>query len=93
MQPSSLQQVEANWEDEENNRHVAVAVEFTRQDKAVEIQSLTPKQVTFLCPESNSPLRSVGVWTDKGRELLAKQLHAAGYLPQLEEEIEASLAV
>ena len=88
-----MQKIETNWEDEENNRHVSVAVEFTRNDHAVEIKSLTPKQVTFLCPESNSPLRSVGVWTEKGRELLAKQLHAAGYLPQLEEEIEASLAV
>jgi len=93
MQKPSLQKIEANWEDEENNRQVAVAVEFTRKENAIEIQSLTPKQVTFLCPESNSPLRSVGVWTDKGRELLAKQLHAAGYLPQLEKEIEASLAV
>lgn len=88
-----MQQIETNWEDEENNRHVAVAVEFTRTDNTVEIHSLTPQQVTFLCPESNNPLRSIGVWTDKGRELLAKQLHAAGFLPQLEEEIEASLAV
>jgi len=93
MQKSFVQKVEANWEDEENNRQVAVAVEFTRKEDAIEIQSLTPKQVTFLCPESNNPLRSIGVWTDKGRELLAKQLHAAGYLPQLEEKIEASLAV
>ena len=89
----AAQKIEANWEDEENNRHVAVDVEFTRKENSVEIKSLTPKQVTFLCPESSHPLRSVGVWTDKGRELLAKQLHAAGYLPQLEEEIEASLAV
>ncbi len=88
-----MQKIEANWEDEENNRHVSVAVVYTRKDDTVEIQSLTPQQVTFLCPESNNPLRSIGVWTDKGRELLAKQLHAAGYLPQLEEEIEASLAV
>ncbi len=88
-----MQKMEANWEDEENNRQVAVAVEFTRKENAIEIQSLTPKQVTFLCPESNNPLRSVGVWTEKGRALLTKQLHAAGYLPQLEEEIEASLAV
>ena len=88
-----MQKIEANWEDEENNRHVAVAVEFTRRENTVEIHSLTPKQVTFLCPESNNALRSVGVWTDKGRELLAKQLHAAGYLRQLEEEIETSLAV
>ena len=84
---------QANWEDEENNRKVAVAVEYTRNSDSLEIQSLTPKQVTFLCPESNNPLRSVGVWTDKGRELLAKQLHAAGYLPQLEKELETSLAV
>lgn len=88
-----MQKIETNWEDEENNRQVSVAVEYTRDDNKVEIKSLTPKQVTFLCPESNSPLRSVGVWTEKGRELLAKQLHAAGYLPQLEEEIETSLAV
>jgi len=93
MQPSSLQKMETNWEDQENNRHVSVAVEFTHKDNTVEIHSLTPQQVTFLCPESNTPLRSIGVWTDKGRALLAKQLHAAGYLPQLEEEIEASLAV
>lgn len=93
MQPKSLQRVEANWEDEENNRKVSVAVEYTHDNDGLEIKSLTPKQVTFLCPESNNPLRSIGVWTDKGRELLAKQLHAAGYLPQLEEEIEASLAV
>ena len=88
-----MQKIEANWEDGENNRQVAVAVEFTRKEDTVEIQSLIPKQVTFLCPESNNPLRSVGVWTEKGRELLAKHLHAAGFLPQLEEEIEASLAV
>jgi len=88
-----MQKIETRWADETNNRHVSVDVEFTRTNNAVEITSVTPKQVTFLCPESNSPLRSVAVWTDKGRELLAKQLHAAGYLPQLEEEIEASLAV
>lgn len=88
-----MQKHETMWEDEENNRHVSVEVKFTCENDSVEIQSLTPKQVTFLCPESNNPLRSVGVWTEKGRELLAKQLHAAGCLPQLEEEIEASLAV
>lgn len=88
-----MQKIKANWEDEENNRHVSVDVVYTRKEDTVEIQSLTPKQVTFLCPESNNPLRSVGVWTEKGRELLAKQLHAAGYMPQLEKEIEGSLAV
>ena len=88
-----MQIMETSWEDEENHRQVSLAVEYTRSDDAVEIQSLTPTQVTFLCPESSSPLRSINVWTNKGRELLAKQLHAAGYLKKLEEEIEASLAV
>ena len=88
-----MQRIETKWEDEENNRHVSLAVEYIRNDSKVEIRSLTPQTVTFLCPESNDPLRSIGVWTDKGRELLAKQLHAAGVLPQLEEEIETSLAV
>ena len=85
--------IETHWADATKNRQVSLAVKFTRTENAVQITSVTPKQVTFLCPESNSPLRTVGVWTDKGRELLAKQLHAAGALPQLEKEIEASLAV
>jgi len=85
--------MEANWEDEENNRQVAFSVAYTRQDDAVEIQALTPKQVTFLCPETNHPLRTIGVWTDKGRELLADQLRDSGHLAKLETEILASLAV
>jgi len=88
-----MQKHETKWEDAANNRHVAIEVQYTHDNDAIAIQSLTAKQVTFLCPESNNPLHSVGVWTDKGRELLAKQLHAAGYLPQLEQEIETSLAV
>ncbi len=84
---------EANWEDEENNRQVAFAVKYTRSENAIEIQSLTPKQVTFLCPQSNSPLRSIGVWTEKGRQLLAEQLHSSGRVAEIEKEIDAHLAV
>ncbi len=85
--------IETHWEDEENNRQVAFAVEFVRRNDAVEIQSLTPKQVTFLCPQSNAPLRSIGVWTEKGRELLANQFRASEQIAQLEKEIDAHLAV
>ena len=85
--------IEANWEDEENNRHVAFSVEVAHKADSVEIQAITPKQVTFLCPESNTPLRSIGVWTDSGRELLANQLRESGHLSKLEDQVYATLAV
>ena len=88
-----MQTIEANWEDEENNRQVAFSVAYSQRDDAVEIKSLTPKQITFLCPESNNPVRTIGVWTDKGRELLTRQLHDGGHLPKIEKQIDASLAV
>ena len=85
--------IETHWEDEENNRQVAFAVQYKRTPDAVEIHSLTPKQVTFLCPQSNAPLRSIGVWTEKGRELLANQFRASGQVARVEQEIDATLAV
>ncbi|MCG8449146.1 MAG: hypothetical protein MI725_06145 [Pirellulales bacterium] len=88
-----MQKIETSWEDEENNRQVALAVEYTRKNDAIEIAKLTPKQVTFLCPRSKSPLRSVGVWTDKGRDLLVNQLRESGKLAAIEQEIDGSLAV
>jgi len=88
-----MQTIQTNWEDEENNRHVAFAVQYTRKDNAVEICSVTPQQVTFMCPESNAPLRSIGVWTEKGRQLLANQLTNSGHLVKIEKEIDATLAV
>jgi len=88
-----MQTIESHWDDAENNRRVAFAAKFTRNAGAVEIQSLTPKQVTFLCPESKSELRTIGVWTEKGRELLAHQLRTSGHLTELERKIETTLAV
>jgi hypothetical protein len=88
-----MQTVNANWEDAENNRHVAFSVAFSRQENAIQIHSVTPQQVTFLCPETRNPVRTIGVWTDKGRALLKDQIHESGRLSQLENELEASLAV
>ena len=88
-----MQTIESHWEDEENNRRVAFSVGYTRQAGAVEIKALTPKQVTFICPKSKSELRTIGVWTDKGRELLTHQLRTSGHLTALERQIEIGLAV
>lgn len=88
-----MKTMESHWEDEENNRRVAYSVGFTRDSSGVEIKALTPKQVTFLCPASKSELRTIGVWTEKGRELLAHQLRTSGHLTELERQIETTLAV
>ncbi|HMP06820.1 MAG TPA: hypothetical protein PJ982_10755 [Lacipirellulaceae bacterium] len=85
--------IETQWEDAENHRRIDYAVHYARQGDGVEIKAVTPKQVTFLCPDSKSPLRTVGVWTQKGRELLAHQLRTSGHLTELERQIEVSLAV
>lgn len=88
-----MQRIETSWEDEENNRQVAFSVEYTRGAEAIEIGKLTPKTVTFFCPESKSVVRSIGVWTDKGRDLLVSQLRESGQLAVIEQEIDTSLAV
>ena len=59
----------------------------------IQIRSITPSKVTFFCPETKNPVRTIGVWTDKGRELLNGQLHQSGHFAQLEQQIDASLAV
>jgi len=88
-----MQQIETSWEDEENNRQVSFTVQYTREENSIAIEKLTPKQVTFLCPESKSPLRTIGVWTDKGRDLLVNQLNESEHLATIKQEIDASLAV
>lgn len=88
-----MQTIESHWEDAENNRRVAFSAKFTGSKGAVEIQAVTPKQVTFLCPESKSEMRTIGIWTEKGRELLAHQLRTSGHLTELERTIDATLAV
>jgi hypothetical protein len=88
-----MQTIESHWEDEDNNRRVAFSVGYTRQTGAVEIKAVTPKHVTFICPQSKSELRTIGVWTEKGRELLAHQLRTSGHLTELERQIETGLAV
>ena len=80
---------QATWEDEENNRRVELMVNYRLDAKQVEINDVTPTRVTFLCPTSGTPLRSIGVWTPGGRRVLARQIAASGRLATLRKEIAA----
>jgi len=78
---------QATWEDEENNRRVELVVNHRLDATRVDVNDVTPTRVTFLCPTSGSPLRSIGVWTDGGRRVLVRQIAAAGRLATLPQEI------
>jgi hypothetical protein len=84
---------QATWEDEENNRRVELVVNHRLDSTRVEINDVTPTRVTFLCPTSRQPLRSIGVWTNGGRHVLARQVEAAGRLATLASEIAAGQLV
>ncbi|MCI0331776.1 MAG: hypothetical protein L0228_00955 [Planctomycetes bacterium] len=88
-----MKSFQATWEDEENNRHVELVVNHRLDAKRVEISDVTPTRVTFLCPTTKVPLRSIGVWTDGGRRVLARQIEAAGRLATLPQEIAADKLV
>jgi hypothetical protein len=89
----AMKTIESHWHDAENNRRVAYSVAYAHDGQAIEIKAVTPTQVTFICPESKNELRSVGVWTQKGRDMLAHQLRTSGHLTELQREIEVTLAV
>jgi hypothetical protein len=78
---------QATWEDAENNRQVELVVNYRLDAKRVDINDVTPTRVTFLCQKSQKPLRSIRVWTEGGRKLLARQAAAAGRLATLAQEI------
>ncbi len=78
---------QAQWEDAENNRRVDLVVNYQFDATRVQINHVTPTRVTFLCPTSGKPTRSIGVWTNGGRRVLARQMKSAGRLRSLKEEI------
>ena len=67
-----MKSFQATWEDEENNRRVELVVNHRSDSTPV----VTPTRVTFLCPTTKAPLRSIGVWTEAGRRVLARQIEA-----------------
>ena len=78
------------WQCAETNRKVEVEVRYSLAASGVSISEVTPKRVTFLCPETKNELRSIGVWTDAGRRHLVNVLHTAGHIDLLPEEIAAA---
>lgn len=79
--------VQMTWEDEENNRQVRLTAEYSVASDSLTIRSITPTQVSFLCPTSGDALRTVRVWTDKGRELLARAFRGSDQFDALLTEL------
>ncbi|HMO15239.1 MAG TPA: hypothetical protein PKD64_13905 [Pirellulaceae bacterium] len=77
----------ATWEDEENNRHIQFSVTYSTENGNVEIQSITPEKISFVCPETNTCTRSIGIWTETGRNLVAQAIRKSAALPQLKAAI------
>jgi len=82
-----MKSFQATWEDDEASRQVELVVNYRLDQTQVEVHDVTPTRVTFLCSESGQPLRSIGVRTVGGRQLLARQVAAAGRLATMPQEI------
>ena len=80
-----------NWEDEENNRIVQLSVEYELAESRIEIEAVTPTSILFIDSATGAPSRRIGVWTEKGRELLRRQYAAAGGSDMLREQLESGL--
>ena len=85
-----MRRYQSVWQCAKTNRKVEVEVRYNVADSGVSISKVTPKRVTFLCPETKNELRSIGVWTEAGRRHLVDVLHSAGHLEALPEEIAAN---
>ena len=83
-----MQTVQANWEDEENNRIVSLSVEYTVDAGEVKLRDVTPTAVTFV---EESPQRTIRVHTATGARLLRKQWRAHGGVEHLEHHLTQSL--
>ena len=78
---------QSTWEDEENNRRVDLVVDYRVADGQVEIANVTPQRVHFTKSRAAEPFRSVGVWTEKGRQLLAAQAQQNGWIDRVRHQI------
>ena len=65
--------VQTVWEDDDNNRKVEMTIEYVISNQSIEIQDVAPTRVTFVEPTSKNEIRSVGVWTRSGAEMLVRQ--------------------
>lgn len=81
-----------NWEDEENNRIVELAVRCRLDGETVEIVDVTPHAVTFVDGESREPVRKLRVHTEGGRRVLSRVVRARGWEQLQQAAQEAQMA-
>jgi hypothetical protein len=81
----------ATWEDEENNRHIQFSVDYKAENGSVEIDTITPIKVSFICPQSNTCLRTIGVYTHAGRQMLMNYFRNRGAVDRLIDQIIARM--
>ncbi len=74
---------QAAWEDEENNRRVDLVVAYQVAGGQVEIDQVTPHRVHFACPNTGDNLRTIGVHTETGKQLLLERALAAGAVERI----------
>jgi hypothetical protein len=79
------------WEDDDHNRIVELVVDYQLDDDQVTLVRVTPTSVLFFDKVTQQPCRRIGVWTDRGRQLLAKAFCANGREAQLIQEMTDSL--
>lgn len=80
----------AKWEDEDHNRIVELVVDYQLDDNQVKLVQVTPTSVLFF-DQSRQPCRRIGVFTERGRQVLANAFHASGRENELIEEVSASI--
>jgi hypothetical protein len=78
---------QTTWEDEENNRHVELAIEYQLDRGRIAISQVTPTRVHFFHSGSSQRAGSLGVWTEAGRRMLARRAREAGHLDRLLQDI------
>ena len=69
-----MKTIKTMWEDEENNRQIHFSVQYDLKNDSIEILSITPEKVSFVDPQSSTVERSIGVHTEKGKQMLAARL-------------------
>ena len=79
---------QTNWEDDENNRRVEFQVEYQLDAGHARLGAVTPTRVSFL-DEARQITREIGVWTDKGRAMLAREAEACGWNKSIIAKIES----
>jgi hypothetical protein len=77
----------ANWHDENKSRNIQFSVSFANDNGDVHIKEIVPNQVTIVCPETNTSLKTMTVYTAKGREILASQIRKSHRMVELKKEI------